>query len=118
MTANDLAQLRTRLDRCELVMLADVSLSTILAADCAIKLGQEDLDEICKTAALIFDGVASDLGDVAYVSKPTGTRIFVRGSCGNNDVLCLVIAPRSEFAGVVKAARDLMAAVPYSAGRA
>ena len=108
MTISDLAQFKTKFASCELVMLADVSTMTILGAESSVKLGQENLDDLCQDARDVFSDIGAEDQSQAIVLRPTGTRMFVRSSNDPSEVLCGVFAPDADLTGTIDAAEALL----------
>ena len=118
MTEIDLAEFRARMAGCELVMFADIATQTILASDCAIKLGQEHLDHLCSKARAVFGIDACASITSVYLERPTGKTVIVRRDGNGSEVLCSVFGPTTDLSGVVEMAGKLLSTVESQDGLA
>ncbi|MBS0123693.1 hypothetical protein [Thetidibacter halocola] len=117
MAGHDITDLRAGFAGCELVVLADLSTGTVLAADSAIKLGQEHFDRECALAAAVFGLSCGPSILSARLVRPTGLRVFARAGAETPEILCGVFAPGGDAAGFTEAARRFAAAaLPGAAG--
>jgi hypothetical protein len=117
MTPDTLRHLRRRLADCELVLYADISSGTVLAADSRLVYPQENLDTIsdCARAFLSAPRLAShDLTSEAVFQTPTATRVFMRARADENEALVAVCGPRTDLAHVLQ---EMSAALDAAAGR-
>lgn len=104
MNTGDLSQLRSMIDGCELVLLSDISTKTVLAWDGDLRFPQEHIDSFCDLAASVFAMIAikeRSLPEFAVLTKPTGTRVFVRSIDNPCEVICAVLS-RSGDVSVAK----------------
>ncbi|MGP6088939.1 hypothetical protein [Antarctobacter jejuensis] len=108
MTRDDLVRFRAGFASCELVLLADISAGTVLMSDSAIRLGQEHLDALCRTAARLFDPAATLPARLAVLSGPTGCRVFLRAAGDSAEALCCLFAPGADLSAVDTAGLDLI----------
>lgn len=107
MTRDDLAKLRSGFASCELVLLADISAGTVLISDSAIRVGQEHLDALCRTAVRMFDPSAALAARLAVISGPTGCRVFLRAPGSEAEALCFHFAPGAQISDLEAASQTL-----------
>lgn len=111
MSLADLDRLRRALPGCEVAMLADLSTVTVLGASAALPLPQERHDSLCQEARRVLERAELDraeldsgpTGAAALVTR-LGIRLFLRAPGHPEEVLCLVLAPRTPLAPVLRRA--------------
>lgn len=106
MTTTNLSRLRTCIDGCELVVLADISTKTVLAWDGVLRLPQEHLDAICDLADEIFlidAGADASQPETAVLARQSGVRVFVRSPEDPAEVLCAVLSASADAAQAIEA---------------
>ena len=107
MITDDLERLRTAIVGCELMMYADTSTNTILASDCAVRLGQEHLDALCEKARAVFAVAPEET--ILCLCKATGRRLFLRSAPGEAEVLCGVFDLTADLGAALTLAQDMLA---------
>lgn len=112
MTPSALADFRSRLPDCELVVFADIGSRTVLGSDGALRYPQEHLDALCDTAAELFrDGPDLGAGPVEHVMfvSATGSRVFLRAANSPREALCCIGAPAMDFTVLLAEGRAALA---------
>ena len=104
MNREDLAAFRRRLEGCELVALLDVAARTVLASDGAVRIGQENLDDLCETACRLLASSKPLADRWAMISGPRGSRVFVASPVDPEEVLCGFFSSKAELHRVEAAA--------------
>jgi hypothetical protein len=112
MTPDTLAQLRTRLADCELVLYADIASRTVLASDARLNHPQENLDKICACARAFLDAprlASQEVTSEAVFRTPTSTRVFMRARVDPREALACVCGPHVDLAAVLGTMREALA---------
>ncbi|MFW5641567.1 MAG: hypothetical protein ACOCY0_02260 [Roseicyclus sp.] len=112
MTPDTLAQLRTRLADCELVLYADIASRTVLASDARLNHPQENLDTICACARAFLNAprlASHEVTAEAVFRTPTSTRVFMRALADPSEALACVCGPAADLASVLETMRDALA---------
>ncbi len=83
-----LSQFRAEMAGIKAVALTDLSTGTVLAAESAIPMGQEDFDHLANEANVLLSNAQS----LAYVADAEAARLFLRSASEPTDALILVLA--------------------------
>ncbi|SNS93225.1 hypothetical protein [Antarctobacter heliothermus] len=106
MTHDDLSRYRAGIACCELLMLVDLSTSTVLMSDSDVHFGQERLDHFCDLARSVFSGTFAATG-TAILSGPTGSRVFVQSPDDAEEMICGLFGPAANLGAACAAGADL-----------
>ena len=108
MTRLNIATFRASFASCEIALLVDLSTRTVLAADSALRVGQEYLDTLCATACALFTTDATLPPASAIIqASPSGLRFFLRSPCDPAEALCAIFGATDDLTGIEAAARPV-----------
>lgn len=104
MHQSDLSDFQSGLQGCETALLADVETGTCLVSASTLKIGQEQLDVLCRRAQLYLTDLPPQPELQCLLPSPKGTHAFFRLSACDPEALCLTFAPNAPLDGIEQAA--------------
>ncbi len=120
---DELERLCARFPACNVVAFTDLTTGMVLCYNAGSKLPQEQLDDLCQTAAALLDGqMAATFG--AQLAGPAGpavqtvllvdgknVELFLRAGAQPAEALCCNCTTQIELSAFVRAAGDVLAAI-------
>lgn len=111
MTPDTLAQLRSRLPACELILYADIASGTVLASNARLVHPQENLDTICACAKAFLNAprlASHEVTDEAIFKTPTSIRVFMRAVADPHEALACVCGPDADLDSILTLFREAL----------